>query len=73
METKKLRLRWRWFTISSFFLIVLSVVAVSRPLGDSALDEISICLPFITLYYILIGFHMLWKYEEKQISSERKI
>ena len=73
MGTKKLKLRWRWFTISSFFLIMLSIVAVSRPLGDSTLDEISICLPFITFYYILIGFHMLGKYEEKQIPSEKKV
>jgi len=72
METKKLKRRWRWFTISSLFLVIISVVAVSRPLGDSTLDEISIVLPFFTVYYILMGFHMLGRYEEKQIPSERK-
>jgi hypothetical protein len=51
---------------------MLSVVAVSRPLGDSTLDEISICLPFVTLYYILMGFYVLEKYDEKQIPPERK-
>ena len=71
METKKLKRRWRWFTISSLFLIILSVVAVSRPLGDSTLDEISITLPFFTIYYVLMGFHFLGKYEER-ILSERK-
>ena len=72
MKSKNLKLRWRCFTISSLFLVILSIVAVSRPLGDSALDEISICLPFVTIYYILIGFHILEKYEEKQIPQERK-
>jgi len=72
MESKNSKRRWRWFTISSLFLAMLSVVAVSRPLGDSTLDEISICLPFVTLYYILIGFYVLEKYDEKQIPPERK-
>ena len=72
MESKNSKRRWRWFTISSLFLAMLSVVAVSRPLGDSTLDEISICLPFVTLYYILMGFYVLEKYDEKQIPPERK-
>lgn len=72
MSSKKLKLLWRGFTISSLILIVLSVVAVSRPLGDSTLDQISLILPFFTIYYILFGLHKLSKYEEKLEAKKLK-
>lgn len=72
MESKKLNRRWRWFTISSIVLIILSVVAVSRPLGDSIIDQISLILPFISVYYIVFGLHKLGKYEENLDAKEEK-
>jgi hypothetical protein len=70
MNKKKLILLWRSFTISSLLLVMLSVVAVSRPLGDSTLDQILLILPFFSIYYILFGLHHLGKYEEKQEAKE---
>jgi hypothetical protein len=70
MSQKKLKLLWRSFTISSLLLVMLSVVAVSRPLGDSTLDQISLILPFFSIYYIMFGLHKLGKYEEKLEEEE---
>ncbi len=70
MSQKKLKLLWRSFTISSLLLVMLSVVAVSRPLGDSTLDQISLILPFFSIYYIMFGLHKLGKYEEKLEAKE---
>lgn len=72
MESKKLKRRWRWFTISSLLLIIISVVAVSRPLGDSAIDQVSLILPFLSLYYIVFGLHKLGTYEENLNEKEER-
>ena len=72
MESKKLKLLWRGFTISSLLLVALSVVAISRPLGDSIIDQISLILPFISVYYIVFGLHKLGKYEENLDAKEEK-
>ena len=74
METKakNLKLRWRCFIISALVLIILSIIAVSRTLGNSIIDEISICSPFFTLYYILIGLHVLSRYEEEAVDVGEK-
>jgi hypothetical protein len=69
---KKLNLLWRLFTISALLLVIVSIFAVSRPLGDSTLDQISALMPFITAYYIVFGLHMLGKYEERTESVEKK-
>ena len=62
---KNLRLLWRLFTIFALLLIIASIVAISsRPLNDSILGEISVSLPFITLYYVIFGIHVLNSYEE---------
>jgi len=72
MESKKLKRRWRWFTISSLLLIIISIVAVSHPLGDSAIDQISLILPFLSLYYIVFGLHKLGTYEENLNEKEER-
>jgi hypothetical protein len=72
MESKKLKRRWRWFTISSLLLIIISVVAISRPLGDSAIDQFSLILPFLSIYYIVFGLHKLGTYEEKLSEKEER-
>ena len=72
MIMKKLKLLWRWFTISTLLLIILSVIAISRPLGESTLDQISILLPFFCVYYIVFGLHALGKYEENSETTEKK-
>jgi len=69
---KKLKLLWRWFTISALFLTALSIIAVSRPLGESTLDQISILLPFFCVYYIVFGLHALGKYEENSGTADKK-
>jgi len=72
MHMKKLNSLWRWFTISALALIILSVIAISRPLGESTLDQISILLPFFSVYYIIFGLHALGKYEENSKITEKK-
>jgi hypothetical protein len=69
---KKLKLLWRWFIISALCLITLSIVAISRPLGDSTLDQISLILPFFCVYYIIFGLHALGKYEENSRTADKK-
>jgi len=69
---KKLRLLWRLFTIFALLLIIASIVAISsRPSNNSILDEISVSLPFITLYYVIFGIHVLNSYEEKSGQKKR--
>jgi len=69
---KKVTLYWRLFQVSVVVFGILSFVAVSRPLEDTTLDQISMCLPFIWLYYTIIGIHRLRKYEEKQMNNEEE-
>ena len=68
---EKVKLYWRVFTISAFILVAISVVAVSKPHGDSVMDEISIAFPFFTLYYIIFGFFFLQRFEEKNMGKKK--
>jgi hypothetical protein len=69
---KKVNLYWRLFQVSVIVFGILSFVAVSRPLEDTTLDQISMCLPFIWFYYTIIGIHRLRKYEEKQMYNDEE-
>ena len=72
IKMKKVKLCWRWFTISVLVLIALSVFLLSRPLDNTIMGEISLVLPFITVYYIIIGIHYLGVFEQKETETEKK-